>query len=124
MYKIQTHWDLPVSKQNWQDTQRLNLAADVAIKCVREMSNLSRIVCPVRAINESGHIIATYNPDQDMRLPGSKWEAIAKIANEHPVKFWYDWEVNGRQEKELIEVWNKAEKQLQDTDGFWCETLE
>lgn len=138
-YKIQSlRWGYrfvqveSIAEEAWESRKRMDTDVDLeldakqAIKCVRRDADLSRVIRSMRAVNECGHVIARYEPEEDMRLPGCRWRAITRIAEKLcgraecvGEKFWCDWETNGRQDQSLVEFFVKAEEQLPDTDGFW-----
>jgi hypothetical protein len=81
-----------------------------AVKSLKHDANLARVVCRLRVIDEDSKVYATYEPDDDMRLPGCRWEATRKAAEKL-------WEAAGSPLGRDMEFWLRAESELPDSIG-------
>ena len=113
-YKLQSNWG-----GGWRDSKawrafnfygssRENL--EHGIRSLRHDADLSRIVCQLRLIDLDGKVYATYEPEDDMRLPGCRWRATERAAK-------ILWEAAGGPEGRDEEFWFKAESELPDSIG-------
>ena len=107
-YTYQTGWGVRDGDE-WKDDAWVNNSVyeslETAIKRLRHSSNLSRVCCPLRIIDETGKVYALYDPEEDMRLPGCRWRATERESKAL-------WEAAGRPEGRDEEFWLKAESEL------------
>lgn len=89
---------------------------DRALRALKENADMSRMVWPMRVIDEEGRVYRIYDPEQDTRLPGCKWRMIERAA-------YALWEAAGTPPDRDVEFWLQAERELPKSDGI-CEVAE
>lgn len=112
-YRLQSMWGRDNPNAEWNDSKAWRQPFDNlerAVNALKHDANLSRVVCRLRVIDDSGVTYATYEPDDDMRLPGCRWEATRKAAQKL-------WEAAGSPLGRDMEFWLRAESELPDSIG-------
>jgi hypothetical protein len=113
-YKLQTNWGGAIvgCKDKWEDSCAWRVFGNLerGIKALRHDADLSRVCCPLRLVDLDGKVYATYEPEDDMRLPGCRWRATERGAKAL-------WEAAGKPEGRDEEFWLKAESELPDSIG-------
>jgi hypothetical protein len=115
-YILQSNWSFPRSEDGWRtfglnpDKKFDNLHD--AIRSLTTNSNLSRMCCDLRVIDESGKIHCYYDVESDTRLPGCRWRIVQREA-------YYLWEKTGRPEGRSEEFWAQAEEELKECKGVF-----
>lgn len=112
-YIVQSSWGFPVQERVWKtfgnDPDRRFDDLEKAKKILIYGSNLSRIVCCIRVVDETGKEYARYDPEEDTRLPGCRHRLIEKAA-------YYLWEKAGKPENSEQEFWLQAERELKESN--------
>jgi len=115
-YTVQSNWSLPRRDDGWKtfglDPNKRFDDLDQAINNLVYNSNLARIVCDIRVIDEDGKVYARYVPDHDTRLPGCRWQLIQNAA-------YLLWERAGRPEGRSDDFWLQAEQGLGECKGVF-----
>jgi hypothetical protein len=115
IYFVQSNWSYPLKEEAWQtiNSQRAGNCEfndiESAMRTFEFTVNLSRVVCHVRLVDSDGKVYKTYDPDLDMRLPGSRYRAIQNNA-------YSLWEKSGKPAGEGKEFWYQAEKEIDEKD--------
>jgi hypothetical protein len=104
-FMYQTGWGVRFRGQ-FEDCQEYD-SKERAVARLQHSSNLARVVCPLRVIDENGVVHAWYDPEEDMRLPGCRWRKTKLMA-------YFLWENAGRPVSDGMEFWLRAEAMIDD----------
>lgn len=110
-YSIQTHkgdiWRT-VSSDRAGHQAFDDLAA--AVRCFNDNVDMARMIWPMRLVRDDGVVLRAYDPHQDMRLPGCRFEATRRLAYEL-------WEAAGRPDGDDQKFWFEAQARLPQSNG-------